>query len=716
MIKPRRSLVLTDVVSHLEAEDLSRTGRHQGQELGQRSGPQFWQSVQDSSRPVMRKDQLATNSFDARAVNAETGRSAAHRFTDDEMLSPVGSRYWSVESWRGNESGTADLRPSAAESGSSAGWCWSGGQTVPHSADDIDGWSSTSVVGPVQSSAMVASVSCSTRPVQAQLSHHQPLHTPSLPAPGLHPGSVLQLSHHQPLHTPSLPSPGLHPGSVSQLSHHQPLHTPSLPAPDLHPGSVSQLSHHQPLHTPSLLAPGLHPGSVSDSHVVRNASAAGPGPTRHVTFFLPTDDNSAPKSLPPNVSPDSERFQSGVQRDSSAGMSLRSPDLPLAVRARGPAASWPNVRGLAEQSPVATVKPQVQMTGPRPALRPPGMVLEHPEEDIVGRAEAPSEPAAPQTRKRKRKRRTMFGTRRRRRKTQQTSNVTANQHSSTPTQAVENPPITGKEDRATTVLDTRVKTSKSSSPAYSASAASTSSLSTMRRALQPIENQQRSSQFFASDSRPSVLQRDVLGATRPTPTTSYTKQQQSSADVQKVPTTGDTGRPSLAQRNVSGASWLAANPTTAYIKQQKSSAGLQEVVEQRGLPITSRMRTEHSSTSHNTPMASYMKQQRSSADVQKVPSTSPPHDVFEFCGDDDELGLTAARLTPKSAAGPTPKSAAGLTLKSAAMLTPKSFRDTPAQLVRRWGWSSADKTLLVVNPAHQKRAKFGNFISGRRLR
>ena len=617
VIKPRRSLVHTDVVSQLEAEDLSRSGKHQGQELRQ-GNYQFWQSMQNSSQRTVQGDRIA--GISGNAMNMETGRPAVFPFTDEVLLNPVDSPYWSVENGRRNDSGRrTHLRPSTAESGSStfspsAESSWSGGQKVPHSADEMDVWLSASVIQPVEKSADgpltgQTSVSWSTRGV--------PVSNPA------------------------------------QLSQHQPFPAPSSVVP------------------PSVV-PGLHSGTTSSSRGVRNTSAASRGPARHVTVFLPTDENSAVNSSPPDVGSELERFPSRGRLDSSGGMSssymfLRSPDLLPVARARGLAASWPiSARGFAEPSPVATVKPQMQMAALRPdqhsapsPSRPTGMVPERPAEDLVAASETSLDPAAPQMWKRKRKRRSLFGTRRRRRKTQQTTPAAAHQHLSTSAEPVNIPAGTGKAAWVTTISDAGVDAAKSS--------------------------RQSSSLAYSG----------VLGATKPagmgciTPVLGYTKQQQSSADVQKVPTTSDTTRPTAsAAKSASTSSVSALRRVLKPIENQQRSGHFftsevsRPLILQRAVPGA----TKPTAMGRNTPVMSYIKQrQPSSADVQEVPTTSRPRDIFEFCGDDDEFVPTR--------------------------LTPKSFHSTPAQAM-----PVARKTLLMVDPARQKCEKIGNFVNGRRLR
>jgi len=706
VIKPRRSLVRSDVVSQLEAEDLSRTARHQGQDLGQQDYRCRQSTRRNSDLPTMQQDQHVGNSSHGSAMNKETGRLAAFCPTDEEMLNVAESPYW-------NESATTHLRPSTAESGSSAFShpaepSWSGSGSAPHSADDIDDWLSVSLVRPVQKSAVMKDKSVTGKPAVSRSSRVSPVNKTAR--------------------------------SVQQ----RPLYTPFS----------SQL--------PLSVTPSLQSGTILDSLGVRNTATASQGSARRVTVFLPTDETSAVRSLPLNViGSDAERFPSCGRVDSLAGCSssymfLRSPDLLPTVRgARGLAMSWPMAaRGLTEPSPVATVKPQVQRrvatldqhsvsSPPHPTET----VPEYPAEHTVTAMEALLDPASQRAKRRKRKRRSIYGTRRRRRKTQQTATAVTQSTSTHSPQSVEIPALAGKAQRVTNGLNSQAevtisssydhmgvpsatkptcigcttsktsyvtqqqqssasvpKVSTSSRPAVpmTQAAASNTSVSTVRKALRPIENQQWiSSQVFASDScRPSVLQRrGNLGAIEPAginrgapTTTSYIQSQPFSGDVEKLPTAGGV---SSVQRIVPKASCLGTKSTMVHAKQQKSAAdvGLQRVPStsavQRDDPFASWLSTKQ----HNTPMMSYIKQQQqqqqSSADVQKVPTTSPQHDIFEFCEDDDELVSTSARPTPRS------------------------FRGTPSQSVQCSGRPAARRTPPMVDPGRQKCVKLGK---GRRLR
>jgi len=148
-LKPRRSLVHMDVVSQLQAEDLSKTGTQQ--EPGPCSD-QFWHSTWNSSRSPAH--QLARDSSHRNAISVKTGRPAAFHYTNVEVPNLAESPYWSMESWRGNENeAVVRPRPSTAESASSTFSSstepfWFGGQRVVHSTDDIDDW----LVQPAQKS------------------------------------------------------------------------------------------------------------------------------------------------------------------------------------------------------------------------------------------------------------------------------------------------------------------------------------------------------------------------------------------------------------------------------------------------------------------------------------------------------------------------------------------------------------------------------------
>jgi len=469
----------------------------------------------------------------------------------------------------------------------------------------------------------------------------------------------------------------------------------------------------QPLHTPQ--APSLHSGTVSDMIGLRNTAVACHGPAKHVTTILPTDENSAEKSLPVNLCSKVEHLPSHKTLDSSSShMFVSSTDPVPAVRSRSLATSWRMpVRGLAEPSPVATVRPQRQMAVARSDHQPSasnlshprGLVAEHPLENLTAASETLSDRVGPQRWRRKRKRRLVYGTRRRRKKTQQnTSAATSGQPAEHSPASVDVTVVTsGNATGVTDVFDTGVEVARNSSLANSgvlgatkpagaghntpttscmnqkqalasaqkvlstsdtnrptvaaAQSASNPSVGTVRRALKPIENQQQGRHFFTNDvGRPSVLQKDALGATAPTsigrntPTTSYQQitnlqLQRYSDNVQNVPTNTHNSRLLVVNRSVPRS---VIKPAATYNKQQQ--------------PI-------------------YF------ANVQKVATTSTSHDIYEYCGeDDDEPEHTAARPTPKS------------------------YRSTPVQSVQQQCFTSS------VDPTGQKRVKFGNSATPRRLR
>ena len=324
---------------------------------------------------------------------------------------------------------------------------------------------------------------------------------------------------------------------------------------------------------PSSEVPSLNSGTVPFTQGEgRNTATANHGPARSTTDFAPPVANSGSK----DGSSKAKFFQPRRSLDSlggtSSGMfSSLTPVLPTAMRLRGLAGFWPTpARTLGEPSPVATVIPQVQVAAATPEQH--SAENQADPTETVGDTKNTLASALSQTRKRKRKRRSVFRPRRRTKKSPRTktchpdasavdnsptSDITeANRDAEVPVFSASSNPDTPDVDVEAAAISSLVRSVSKVSLLPPVEKTTINALTRnhqpagVRRALKPIENERRG-HFFTSSSRgickPSTAQRNTPlrswlnvrtpGSGRNAPVMTYVKRHQSSAGVQKVPST-----------------------------------------------------------------------------------------------------------------------------------------------------------------------------------
>ena len=389
----------------------------------------------------------------------------------------------------------------------------------------------------------------------------------------------------------------------------------------------------------------------------RNTSTASYGITRTITTFAAPVANSGPKFFPQNGSAKLKAFPARRSLDSLGGLSssvfARTPVLPTEPRLHVLSSLWPTpARALGEPSPVATVMPQVQTAvgklHQQPARDQSDFSPDHSDPvDAVGSAQSTLASAPLQTQKRKRKRRSVFGPRRCKKKSQQTPvshiDVAAAGHDPVSNSSIAKPPaevpvVIRRPNPAANAPTTRVDTATCSSVARS----EVPVINGNQMSTTPLIDQSIS--HTSVGNKPAIMARVLKPI----------ENQQYGCFVNS--TYSDVCKPSVAQRSVPLGWWLETN-----------TAG----------------------SGHKVHPMTYIKRQQSSADVQKVPSTSPQHDVFDFCGDDDDIEPSRDRSTPLS------------------------LHRTSTQ---HSSWPAVHKPPTAVAAARQKRETFDDCITHSKLR
>ena len=520
-IKPRRSLTAlpSDVMNLAQAEDLSRPGKQQGQQQIGVGSDQCRPSVGNTQRSRV-GDKVVSSIAYANMMDAENERPGSVFI--DETSEPVQSLSYNVENSRRNETATQLRRLWSVDSGrpSSDSTEHSCGKNL-RAAEDIDSWLSASVIPPVKKRVVVEN---------------------SLNAPS----ADMSLDWNTPAQLANTTRQGFYSEALLRGER-----------------STSATG------TPSSEVQGLNSGTLSVPRGDRNTSTATHGLTRSITMLAPPVGNLGPKLLPQYGSSKASSFPARCSLDSlggtSSSMFAKTPVLPSGMRLHVLASLWPTpARVLGEPSPVATVMPQVQMTVGKLQLHP-TQDRSIPTEAVVN-VENTSATGPPQTRKRKRKRRSVFGPRRRTKKSHQTTashadDAAASHNPVSNALVTKQPVVRGPKPVANVHVDAAASVAHSEVPVINGnnqmsttivdqSSANASVRNQPDRVLKPIENQQRCHLLTSTrsdNSRPSVTQKGVpLGSRLETKTSSngreapmmnYTKRHQSSADVQKVPST-----------------------------------------------------------------------------------------------------------------------------------------------------------------------------------
>ena len=519
-IKPRQSLtaVPTDVLNELQAEDLSRTGKQQGREIGIRSD-QCWHIIGNNSQMSRVGDADVGNSPYAYTVNMENGKLRSG-FIDEEELEPIQSPYWNVENYGGDKSSPFSKTQHAGLRAVDSRRPLSCGRNM-NVAEDINGWLSASVIRPAEK-----------RPVAEK--------SPSAASTDLSrnwntPAQLTQSSGRQESY------------SEAALREERSMSAAGRPSSDVRGVNSGTLS----------VPPG---GKTISTGLSSSFTVFSPPVANSGRGYLRQDSSSKTSSFPP---------RRGLESlgSTSSGVFARTPVLPTGMRVHTLAGLWPTPgRALGEPSPVATVMPQVQTAA--------GNLGHHPahQSDPTENAENILAPAQP--RKRKRKRRSVFGSRRRNKKSHQTTAPAATHNPVSDISTNKQAAVIAKPNPVANVTVTGVHTTTNSSlarsevPEINGNPVSVTSLHQsvpnaslgtqpdgMRKALKPIENQQRQQQrvrFLTSRSsdihKPSSAKRSIhvgswldmnaAGSGHETqPLTTYLKRRPSSADVQKVPST-----------------------------------------------------------------------------------------------------------------------------------------------------------------------------------
>ena len=337
----------------------------------------------------------------------------------------------------------------------------------------------------------------------------------------------------------------------------------------------------------------------------RNTSTVSHRALSHVTMNPEPVLTFGPSSLPQNGSSQVTGFPAGCSSlhslSGTSGMFERTPNVPAGLRPDRLADLWPTARGMGEPSPIATVIPQVQTAVNTLHQRPPQRPSSPTEP--AGSAGNIASPTSPPTRKRKRKRRCVFGSRRRRKKSSQTTAVNSGRHNplSDGTMAEQAATVSGRPDPA----------------------ANCPSTDTLNAAAQ-------------TRSQVAVINNISAAITCPT------EQSDSNSVVRSLPANTRT----------------ALKPIENHLQQQQQQSGhlmrtsniAKSSVPRRSIKLGSWLDTKSSGSGRKARTVPYIGRKQSSTDVQKVPSTSPPHDIFEFCGDDDEVVPSAGHhwLTARS--------------------------------------------------------------------
>ena len=329
----------------------------------------------------------------------------------------------------------------------------------------------------------------------------------------------------------------------------------------------------------------LNPETVQGG---RNTFSAGQDPSRSATVFAPPVANLGlknggmkEKSLPPRRSLDS------LSRMSLNMFSSVTPVLSTEMRLRRLGGLWPTpARTLAEPSPVATVIPQVQVAVGKPGSHPAEDEVDP--MDTVGGAEATStsmESAPAQTRRRKRKRRSLFGSRRQTKKSQRTKTAQPDVGNN-PTLNIAKP----NQDAEVPVAGARMSDTAD---------------------LEATTNSLLACSLKSSNQVSTNTPRDKSANTA----------------------------------SVAGAR-RALKPIENQRRGQFFTSASRDIHKPRSIPIGSWLQTRTPGSGRKAHMMmSYVKRQQSSHGVQKVPTASPQSDIFEFCGDEDEIGPGGYRPT-----------------------------------------------------------------------